>query len=90
MTIPIRQLVTVEVGALVALYDDGEEVTVRPVLALAARAAHVSAVVLSGGDLALAGVEGSDPDSGDFLGLHTPREAATRKSDIEFNRETAR
>ncbi|MDX2390692.1 hypothetical protein NJL88_11570 [Streptomyces sp. DK15] len=73
----------------VALYDDPEEPYTQPVFALAAYGAEVAPVVRSNGSVVLAGVKGSDPAYGAFLGLFTPAEASNVTTDIALNREEA-
>ncbi|MFJ9551400.1 hypothetical protein [Streptomyces erythrochromogenes] len=88
MKIPITQMLPLEPGRYVALYsgEDGEPFT-EPVFALAAYGSEVAPVARCNGSVVLAGVKGSDPAYGAFLGLFTPTEASNVAAEIDMNGE---
>ncbi|MFD5508430.1 hypothetical protein ACFWIB_11740 [Streptomyces sp. NPDC127051] len=88
MKIPITQMLPLEPGRYVALYSaGGQETYTEPVFAIAAYGSEMAPVTRSGPGLSLAGVKGSDPAYGAFLGLFTPTEASNEASDIAMNGE---
>lgn len=85
MKLPITQMLPLE--GYVALYDDPEEPYTQPVFALAAYGSEMAPVARCNGSVVLAGVKGSDPAYGEFLGLFTPTEASNVAAEIVLNGE---